>query len=123
MKVKLPVVTRDELVDGQRIFEYEEKEVTVDNSMRAQMRWEANFPELAKNENIIDYSERIRGARVSITSIIAELKVIYCFLDMDLSFDHFLQLFDFSQKKYIEKLIDSLKEAFGSVFSESSEKN
>ena len=33
MKAKLPIVTRDEVVDGKRVFEYSEKEVEINTSL------------------------------------------------------------------------------------------
>ena len=54
MKAKLPIITKDEIVDGKRIFEYAEKEVEINTSLTCQIRWEANFPEQAKRESIIE---------------------------------------------------------------------
>ena len=54
MKVKLPFVKRDEIVDGKRGFETEEREINVDGTLAAQMRWEAKFPEMARRESHVD---------------------------------------------------------------------
>lgn len=124
MKITLPVVVKDELKDGARLFEYEEQEIAMNNTMLAQMRWESMFPEMAAKENIVDYAERVRGQKApSLTVIISELKVIYCFLETDMTFIRFLKMFDFSQKEYTDKLLGSLKEAFDTVFATAAEKN
>ena len=61
MKVILPFVKKDEFKDGKRIFETEDKSVEIDNTLVAQMRWEANFPEIAARESIVDYAMRLKG--------------------------------------------------------------
>lgn len=124
MKIKMPFIKRDELIDGKRVIEDEERAVDVDNTMMAQMRWEAKFPEMAKRENIVDYAARIRmveGEEPPV--IISKLKVLYCFLDIEESFVQFIKLFDFSRKDYVDKLINCLKTAFEEIFAEAAEKN
>ena len=51
------------------------------------------------------------------------MKVVYCFLELDMPFTEFIKLFDFSQKEYVEKLIAKIKEAFDVIFDTASEKN
>lgn len=125
MKVKLPFITKDEIQDdGRRVFEYRDKDVAIDNTLNAQMRWEARFPELAERESIVDYSCRIKQVEsASLTVIISKLKVLYCFLDAELTFEQFLKMFDYSQKEYVEKLIERLTEAFEAIFDAAAEKN
>lgn len=124
MKIKMPFIKRDELVDGKRVIETEEKAIDVDNTMMAQMRWEAKFPEMAKSENIVDYAMRIKDLKSEELPVtISKLKVLFCFLDIDETFVQFLKLFDFSRKDYVEKLIDCLKTAFEQIFAEAAEKN
>ena len=124
MKIKMPFIKRDELVDGKRIIETEEKAIDVDNTMMAQMRWEAKFPEMAKSENIVDYGMRIKDFKSEeLPVIISELKVLFCFLDIEETFVQFLKLFDFSRKDYVDKLISCLKTAFEQIFAEAAEKN
>ena len=60
MKVKLPFITKDQMENGRRVFEYTDKEISVDNTLNAQMRWESRFPELAEHASIVDYSTRIK---------------------------------------------------------------
>lgn len=124
MKIKMPFIKRDELVDGKRVIETEEKAIDVDNTMMAQMRWEAKFPEMAKSENIVNYAMRIKDLKSEELPVtISKLKVLFCFLDIDETFVQFLKLFDFSRKDYVEKLIDCLKTAFEQIFAEAAEKN
>ena len=124
MKITLHIVKKDELKDGKRIFEYAEEQIEMDNTMAAQMRFESCFPELAAKGSIVDYAERIRGQEgMSLPKVISALKVIFCFLEMDIPFLKFLKLFDFSQKEYTDKLIKDLKNAFDVVFDTAVEKN
>lgn len=124
MRIKMPFIKRDELVDGKRIIETEERAVDVDNTMMAQMRWEVKFPEMAKRENIVDYAMRIRYVESSeLPVVISKLKVLFCFLDIEETFVQFLKLFDFSRKDYVDKLISCLKTAFEQIFAEAAEKN
>lgn len=124
MKIIMPFIKRDELVDGKRIIEEEERAVDVDNTMMAQMRWEAKFPEMSKRENIVDYAMRIKAIEGEEPPIvISKLKVLYCFLDIQESFLQFLKLFDFSRGEYVNRLIDCLKQAFEEIFAEATEKN
>jgi hypothetical protein len=124
VKIKLPIVTKDELKDGKRVFEYEEREVVFNNTISCQMRWESCFPELAKRESVIDYAARVRELEGrSVGVLISEMKVVYCFLELDMPFTEFIKLFDFSQKEYVEKLIAKIKEAFDVIFDTASEKN
>ena len=105
--------------NGRRVFEYTDKEISVDNTLNAQMRWESRFPELAEHASIVDYSTRIKEVGgTSLAVIISKMKVIYCFLDTE-----FLKMFDYSQKEYVEKLIERLTEAFEAIFDAAAEKN
>lgn len=124
MKVTLPFIKRDEAKDGVRIFETEDRAVELDNTLVAQMRWEAAFPELAKRESIIDYAERVKDAPSgSVAVLIARLKVLYCFFKMPCAFEDFLAMFDWSQKEYAERLVNAIKEALDLIFGTASEKN
>lgn len=124
MKVKLPFITKDQMENGRRVLEYTDKEISVDSTLHSQMRWEARFPELAEHESIVDYITRIKEVDgTSIAVIISKMKVIYCFLDTELTFEQFLKMFDYSQKEYVKKLIERLKEAFEAIFDAAAEKN
>lgn len=124
MKIILPFVKKDEYKDGKRIFETEERPVEIDNTLVAQMRWEANFPEIAARESIVDYAMRLRNEQSeNVAVLISKLKVLFCFFKLDGDFVWFLKLFDFSQKEYVESLIRKISAAFNVIFSGATEKN
>lgn len=124
MKAKLPIVTRDEVVDGKRVFEYFEKEVEINTSLTCQIRWEANFPEQAKRESIVDYTKRMEGMDAENPAvIISRLKAIFCFIEMECSFIEFIKLFDMTQPVYLKKLETAIEKVFQIVFDSAAEKN
>ncbi len=124
MKIKLTVKTRDEFVDGKRVVKFEDKEFELDLSLGCQMRWEQKFPQLAANEDLLSYTERVSKAKeLTLPVIISKIKAIYCYFDTELTFVQFLKLFDLTNKDYIEKLTNQIKEIFESVYETASEKN
>jgi hypothetical protein len=127
MKVTLPIITKNEIVDGKHIKEYAEKAFNLDMSLACQMRWEAAFPEMAKKENLVDYSKRIRDLdEFSLPVIISKMKTMYCYFDTEtvpLTFMQFLKMFDFTYEEYVKKLTDRIKEIFNIIFESASEKN
>lgn len=124
MKVILPFVKKDEFKDGKRIFETEDRSVDIDNTLVAQMRWEANFPEIAARESIVDYAMRLKGeSGENVSVLISKLKVLFCFFKLDGDFVNFLKMFDFSQREYVEGLIEKISEAFNAIFEGAAEKN
>ncbi len=124
MKAKLPIVTKDEIVDGKRVFEYAEKEVEINTSLTCQIRWEASFPEQAKKESIVDYAKRMEGLNAENPAvIISRLKAVFCFIETGCSFIEFIKLFDMTQPVYLKKLEEAIKEVFQIVFDSAAEKN
>jgi len=124
MKVTLPIVTKDEIINKKRVTEYGEKAFNFDVSLGCQKRWEAKFPDNAEREGIVDYVERLKDEkRTSMPVIISKLKAIYCFFDTDMSFMAFLQMFDFTNAEYTKNLINKINELFEVVFDGASEKN
>lgn len=124
MKVKLPVVTRNEIVDGERKFETSEREFEMDMSLACQMRWEMKFPELAAKENFVDYTTRTKKMESKDAAVIlSKMKAMYCFFDTDLSFMQFIKMFDFSKPVFTNELIKRINEVFEIVLDGSSEKN
>jgi len=124
MKITLPIKTKDEIKDGKRILVYGEKDFELDMSLAAQMRWEAKFPELAKQEDIANYIMRVNEVKDTSTAvIISKLKAMYCFFEIDIGFVEFLKWFDLSNKEYIDKLTKRLSEIFEAIKGEASEKN
>ncbi len=124
MKVKLPVVTKNEIVEGKHVFETGEREFEMDMSLGCQMRWEAKFPELAAKETFVDYSSRLKELESKNPAIIlSKMKVIYCFFETELSFTQFIKMFDFTNLKFTEELLTRLDEVFSLVLNSSAEKN
>lgn len=124
MKVKLPIVTKNEIVDSKLVFETGEREFKLDMSLGCQMRWETMFPELAAKENFVDYAIRIKELESKNAAIIlSKMKVIYCLFKTDLSFVQFVELFDFTKLSFTQELVKRLNEVFETVLKASSEKN
>lgn len=124
MKVKLPVVIKNEIVDKKHVFETEEKEFDVDMSLACQMRWETKFPELAEKETVIDYATRTSNLKSQNAAVIlSKLKFLYCLFDTEMSFIQFVKMFDFANEKYVKGLLERIQEIFSLVMDSSSEKN
>lgn len=123
MKIKLPVQLK-EIKDGKLKKEVLEKEFDLDTSVASQVRFEAKFPELAENEDLYEYSKRISVVKSkSAGVIISQMKVLYCYLDTDMSYMEFLKMFDLADLEYIKKLTSAITECFDIVFNSSAEKN
>ena len=124
MKVKLPVVTKNEIIDGRRVFESGEREFELDLSLGCQMRWEAKFPALAEKETFVDYSSRLQKLKSENTAVIlSKIKVVYCLFDTAMSFTDFLKMFDFTNIEFTEKLLARLDEFFTLILNSATEKN
>ena len=124
MKVKLPVVTKNEIIDGRRVFESGEREFELDLSLVCQMRWEAKFPALAEKETFVDYSSRLQKLKSENTAVIlSKIKVVYCLFDTAMSFTVFLKMFDFTNVEFTEKLLARLDEIFTLILNSATEKN
>lgn len=96
----------------------------MDMSLGCQMRWEAKFPELAAKETFVDYSDRLKNIKSKNAAIIlSKMKVIYCFFETELNFTSFVKMFDFTNLKFTETLLDRIDEIFNLVLSSASEKN
>lgn len=93
-------------------------------TINAQYRYEIKFPELSKNESLVDYSKRMDLIKeLSLPVIISKLKLIYCWFDEDMTFNDFLKLFDLTDKEYIDKITNKLHKIFEVIFNGSAEKN
>ena len=124
MTVKLPLVVKNEISQGKRIFKTEERDFEIDMSLGCQMRWEATFPELAAKESFVDYAARTKEMQSKNAAVIlAKMKAVYCFFDTELSFTGFIKMFDFSQPEFTNALIERLNEVFEIVLNSSAEKN
>lgn len=123
MKIKLPVQTK-EIVNGELKKTESEKEFELDMSMASEIRFETKFPYLAEREDLFTYSKRICEIKdMSAATLLSKLKMLYCWLDTELSFIDFLKIFDLTDIKYIEKLTTKLKEVFELILEGSAEKN
>ena len=95
-----------------------------DMSLASQIRFEAKFPELAKNEDLLGYAQRLKDINeLSTAVIISNMKVLYCWFDTDLTFIEFLKLFDLTDIDYIKQLTEEIKTIFDLVLNSSAEKN
>lgn len=123
MKIKLPIQFK-KIENGQLIKTEKETEFEIDTSLASQIRFEAKFPELAKNEDLFGYSQRICAIdSLSSGVIISKMKMLYCWFDTDIQFIDFLKLFDLSDKDYVDRLAKTMQDAFNLIFDGSAEKN
>lgn len=96
----------------------------LDMSLASQIRFEAKFPELAKNEDLITYAQRMKDVKeLSTAVILSNMKILYCWFDTDLTFIEFLKLFDLTDIDYIKKLMEEIKNIFDLILNGSAEKN
>lgn len=123
MKISLPIYKPDRIENGKvKINEYEQSFELI-TSLASEMRYEALFPKMAEHEDLITYTDRIINSKPSREKWLSELKVLYCWLDTDLSFIEFIDLFAQPNEEYIKKLSKRLKEIFDVVCNGSAEKN
>ena len=96
----------------------------LDMSLASQIRFEAKFPELAKNEDLIGYAQRMKDIKeLSTAVILSDMKVLYCWFDTDLTFIEFLKLFDLTDIDYVKRLMEEIKTVFDLILNGSAEKN
>lgn len=96
----------------------------LDMSLASQIRFEAKFPELAKNEDLIGYAQRLKDTKeLNAAIILSNMKVLYCWFDTDLTFIEFLKLFDLTDIDYIKQLTSEIKTVFDLILNGSAEKN
>ena len=94
MKVTLHTQTK-EIKDGKLIKIPGEFIADLDTTLVSQMRFESKFPEMAAREDLISYAQRIMAVKeLTVSKIISELKIVYCFFDTDKTFIEFLKMFD-----------------------------
>lgn len=123
MIIKLPVVYK-RVVDGKLEVQKDYLDCIIDTSLASQIRYEAKFPELAKNEDLYGYSKRLREHKeLTIGKILSDLKLLYCWLKIDLEFIDFVRLFDMSDKEYVKDLLKAMDEGFKFILNSSAEKN
>lgn len=96
----------------------------LDMSLASQIRFEAKFPELAKNEDLLGYAQRLKDIKeLSTAVILSNMKILYCWFDTELTFIEFLKLFDLTDIDYIKQLTGEIKTIFELVLNSSAEKN
>ena len=123
MKVELHTQTK-EIKDGK----LEKKQglfvADLDMSLASQIRFEAKFPDLAKREDLYNYSKRISEIKeLSAPVIISKMKMLYCWFDTEISFVDFLKLFDLTDEEYVKRLTNEIKTIFDLIANGSAEKN
>lgn len=123
MLFKMPILKQEVIKDNiKKNKEY--INFNIDVSLASQMRYETKFPELAKNEDLYNYSIRIMSLKdLTISKILSEIKLLYCWIETDIEFIDFVKLFNFTDEDYIKELVDSLKKAFDLILNSSAEKN
>lgn len=96
----------------------------LDMSLASQIRFEAKFPELAKNEDLLGYAQRLKDIKeLSTAVILSNMKILYCWFDTELTFIEFLKLFDLTDIDYIKQLTGEIKTIFELILNSSAEKN
>lgn len=125
--VKLPVC-KSTFKKDKIVREYGEREFTLDMSLNAQRKFESNFPHLAKNDDLVSYTERIKKHmsenQLTLASIYSFIKCIYCYFDdKQISFETFSSMFDTMNPEYVQKLIKELTFMFDIIINSASEKN
>ena len=96
----------------------------LDMSLASQIRFEAKFPELAKNEDLLGYAQRLKDIKeLSTAVILSNMKILYCWFDTDLTFIEFLKLFDLTDIDYVKRLMEEIKTVFDLILNGSAEKN
>lgn len=127
MKIKLPIQQK-EIVETEKELELKihksEKEFDLDMSINAQSRFEKNFPEMAKHEDIFQYSKRISTIEeTNAVILMSKMKMLYCWFDTDMTYNEFLSIFDLTDFEYIKSLTTKMNNVFNLILNSSSEKN
>lgn len=124
MKVTLPI-QKKEIINREIKKEKSYMEFDIDLSLGSQMRYEIKFPELAKQEDLYGYSDRIfKSKELTAGKILSELKLLYCWINTDMSFIDFVKLFDLTDIEYVKEFLDVLEKTFKLILEDtSSEKN
>ena len=123
MIINIPIISKEINKGKVKVVEKELKADLI-TSLAAELRFEKFFPKMAEREDLYSYTKRICDIEeTSIAKTLSELKTLYCWLDVDIAFIDFVNLFDISNSTYMKKLTKSLKEVFDIVFESSAEKN
>lgn len=125
MKIQLPVLEQS-FVNGKIISTEKIASFDIDTSVYSEERWEQNFPDLAKNEGLFQYIERIQKNSVTErVKVACMLKAVYCFIESEEipTYKEFAQMFNLSTPDYTTRMIGALHSAFEAILNGSSVKN
>lgn len=88
--------------------------ITLDTSVYAEERWEQNFPHNAEKETLFAYVARVQKSKqdkaTDTANVLSNLKAIYCFIESDevATFKEFCRLFDLSDARHTEKVVNKI---------------
>lgn len=122
LKTTLPIIEQ-KIENDKLVVTKKNIDVSIDTSIYAEERWEANFPTNAKNETLFAYIERVQnsGDLNNKGHIVSNLKALYCFLEGDAiaDFKSFCQMFDMADEEYVQELVNKIKFVFSLVLKSS----
>ena len=99
-------------------------EFDLDPTLNAQSRFEAKFPAMAEREDLLGYTTRIKNCeKLTAPVVISKMKALYCWFKTDMSFEDFISLFDLTDKEYVDRLTEEIKDIFEAIYDSASEKN
>lgn len=111
MKFELPIL--------EERFDIKTKEVhskktyidcKLDMSINAQTRWEENFPELSKTMGVFDYVDKFKNIKITdVATLGIALKLLYCFIDIDVTYKDFISMFSGENEEYFNELWTTIK--------------
>lgn len=117
---------QQQLIDGRIQSTEGQIKIYVDESIFSEQRWEQNFPQQAEKEDLQSYCSRvvkIAEKDCNLAVVTSMLKGLYCYIETELNFKQFLQLFSMNDLDYLERLITTIVDVFNSIFGGSVEKN
>ncbi len=123
IKTKLPC-WNSQIKDNKKVVSDYDLIVTINTSITAEQKWEEEFKEQAKNETLFNYIARIGSSNLKTADtslLLSAFKALYCLIECEdiLNFKQFLTLFDFSEEKRFEKLINEVTNIFEIALSNS----
>ena len=122
LKTTLPIIEQ-KIENDKLVVTKKNIDVSIDTSIYAEERWEANFPTNAKSETLFAYIERVQnsGDLNNKAHIVSNLKALYCFLEGDAiaDFKSFCQMFDMVDEEYVQELVNKIKFVFSLVLKSS----
>lgn len=124
IEITLPVIEKSEIKNNKLVRKYGERKFILDMSLAAEVRFNAKFPEQSQRMDLAQLTESLKDiGRIDKATILSQLKVLYCYFDTELTFIEFLQLFDLSDLKFVQKIANRITDVFSIIFDNASEKN